>query len=380
MSADLPYDPEARRDTPLALDLKRQIRKNGPIPLALFVRNALELPKFGYYRTAEVIGRSGDFVTAPEISQTFGELIGLWCAVVWQQMGSPPAFDLIELGPGRGTLLDDALRASRSVPGFHAAMTLILHDINPDLRRQQSERISAFAVPTTWTTKWPGTLDAKYSGRPAIVIANEYMDALAPNFLLWRDDKVLSVSVELDERERLVYGAMTDPPLADYADFKEPPPRYPDDVIFEDWNTRAAVLTTLEREMFAACFIDYGHTETRSGFSLQAVRQHRFEHPLTSPGEADLSTQVDFATVTHWMQDTHLLIDGPITQAEFLGSLGIMQRASRLMAANPAKANEIETGVARLMAPNGMGTRFKVLGVRSKGLPPLPGFPTNPTR
>jgi NADH dehydrogenase [ubiquinone] 1 alpha subcomplex assembly factor 7 len=136
-----------------------------------------------------------------------------------------------------------------------------------------------------------------------------------------------------------------------------------------------ALIVAIGSGQSCALLIDYGHTATAYSDSVQAIRDHRFEHPLTSPGEADLSTQVDFEDTRWWFDRGPWQTHGPITQAEFLGNLGINQRASKLMAANPAKANEIETGVARLMAPNGMGTRFKVLGVCSKGLPPLPGFP-----
>ena len=124
----------------------------------------------------------------------------------------------------------------------------------------------------------------------------------------------------------------------------------------------------------AALFIDYGHTISQAGETLQAVRNHSFEHPLTSPGEADLSAHVDFAAFANACHAAGLESDGPVTQAEFLGRLGIIERASKLMGANPARAGEIETGVARLMAPGGMGSRFKAIGIRSAGLAPLPGF------
>lgn len=374
MSDGWPYDPEARRDTPLALKLKARIRaERQPIPVHDFVGECLHDPDFGYYRTSAVVGARGDFVTAPEISQTFGELIGLWAAVVWQSMGEPSSWTLAEIGPGRGTLMADGLRAASKVPGFLDSANIELVDISASLIAEQRKTLASVNDKITWHDRLPSPK------QPRIVISNEYLDTCAPwQFLRTKDEWVFR-GVGVDANDRLVFAPTQGQDHDSY-----PETAWPDAPIGSvrerpDYNGIFQNLTghrlTPLRPPVAGLFIDYGHFGDQQGDGLQAIRAHRFEHPLTSPGEADMSWQVDFAAAAREAQSAGLVVDGPITQAEFLGNLGIMQRASKLMAANPAKANEIETGVARLMAPNGMGTRFKVLGVRSKHLPPLPGFP-----
>ena len=377
MSGDPPYDATARRDTPLALKLKARIRAEGPITVAEYMHACLQDTEHGYYRTKAAIGRKGDFITAPEISQVFGELIGLWCVIVWRQMGEPAPFNLIELGPGRGTLMHDALRAAHVAPAFLKAASVHLVESSEALRKVQAETLNKSRI------VWHEWIDELPSA-PSIVIANEFLDTFPIEQLSGaKHDDIVEAVVGLKERivasdtdGRLVFawrsfvGEVSMP--VEYSTLIEP--------IHEtqDFPRLALFRAATELQPLAALFIDYGHAvHDLSGDTLQAVRAHTFEHPLCSPGEADLSVQVNFADLQQRLSALPALsTDGPITQSEFLGNLGIMQRASRLMAANPAKANEIETGVARLMAPNGMGTRFKVLGVRSKGLPPLPGFPT----
>ena len=350
---ETPYDPALRRDTTLARKLIACMRASGPITVADYMDACLNDPEHGYYRTREAIGRRGDFITAPEISQVFGELIGLWCAVVWQQMGAPARVNLIELGGGRGTLLADALRAVRLLPAFRAALSVHILDANPVLITQQKVALAGSSVPVTWHT----SLDALPSEAPSIWIANEFLDTLpvAQNVAA-PDGTNVPRRVGLDAAGQL---AFLDPPSA---------------TVQETQNVSALAMALRGRAqnaLLAALFIDYGFTGAACADTLQAVRNHAFEHALTSPGEADLSCHVAFDA---FAAATGLPCDGPTSQAEFLGCLGIMERASKLMAANPDKANALEMGVARLMAPGGMGTRFLALGVRSSGLPPLPGL------
>lgn len=362
---------EARRATVLGETLKGQIRRNGPMPVADFVRACLTDAEHGYYRNSVAVGRSGDFITAPEISQTFGELIGLWAAVVWQSMGQPARVALIELGPGRGTLLRDALTAARRVPGFLDALSITLVDVNERLRRVQEETLAGVAA----RVRWLPSLNADTIGMPAIVIANEYLDALGVDQAVSDGDAWCRRVVALDAAGELQFGCgerlgssiwQLDAEAQDAgAGTVAERPGFLDDGNLKD---------LAKVPLMAGLFIDYGHTETTLGDSLQAVRQHAFEHPLTSPGEADLTLQVDFEAFGAMMSGLGYAVDGPVIQAEFLGRLGIIERASRLMSANPAKAGSIEAGVARLLAPNGMGSRFKVMGVRSMSLPPLPGL------
>lgn len=370
------YDPEARRDTPLALKLKARIRREGPIAVAQYMDACLQDPEHGYYRSKAAIGAKGDFVTAPEISQVFGELIGLWCAVVWQQMGSPSRFSLVELGPGRGTLMADALRATRIVPGFQDAADVVLIESNAALRSEQQRALASHAR-KRWETHWLGGPEMDtLLGRRVILVGNEFLDCDCPQQYVKTGNGWWPRTVVLDEENRLQFGIGNGAPFAQLA--------YSDDLAsaFD----AAPIGAVYERafyfdidslgafDSFAALFVDYGHAQTAVGDTLQAVRDHAHEHPLASPGEADLTAQVDFQQFGDAARVAGLAVDGPVSQANLLGALGIMQRAAKLMSANPAKAHEIEAGVARLMAVPGMGDRFKAIGIRSANLPPLPGF------
>lgn len=375
------YDPELRRETPLQRRLVAMIVRNGPMPVSEYMRHCLLDPEHGYYRTRQVLGEAGDFTTAPEISQIFGELIGLWAALVWQQLGAPSRVTVVELGPGRGTLMRDMLRVARIVPGFIAAADVHLVEASEALKAVQRATLDGCGVPLAWHSSHATVPDG-----PAILVGNEYLDAfpidqwrrLATG---WQRRHV----VVADGRLEFDWRGEPSGPLA-IGDVEARSPTSQAGAIIE---SRSGVpggygdeLFRLERAPGVALLLDYGHAAPAAGDTLQAVRRHRFEHPLTSPGEADLTAQVDFAELMRLparpagrLQTAgRLAWNGPVTQAEFLGRLGIAERASRLMSANPVKAAAIETAVARLMAPGGMGGRFQVVAARSVGLPPPPGF------
>lgn len=361
-------------ETPLARLLKAEIARAGPMPISQFMSRCLWDDAHGYYATRGPIGVGGDFITASEISQTFGELIGLWSAVVWQQaMGRPHALTLIEYGPGRGTLIADALRASRIVEGYHASLAVRLVELSGVLKAAQQDALNETGVPVSWTEN---IADAH---APAIFIANEFLDA-------WPVSQWLRGPLGWHERQiglgidgRFTFTAATEPTTAPDLDALHPDAASGAIAERHDLNRFAAALERIAaRGPLAGLIIDYGYTLPATGDTFQAVRNHRYESPLTAPGEADLTAHIDFAALAMTLDAHGLDLDGPVTQAEFLGSLGILERASRLMAANPARAAEIETGVARLIAPNGMGTLFKVLGVRSRNLAALPGFTAAP--
>ncbi len=422
------YDPRLRRETPLARSLSAQIANSGPISVAEYMAACLHDPVHGYYRGQMAIGRAGDFITAPEISQIFGDLIGLWCAVVWQQMGQPARVNLIELGPGRGTLMRDALRAAHIVPGFGAALAVHLLESNSALAAAQRQTLAGAAVPVAWHDDFRGLAHdlACAPPVPAIVLGNEFLDTAPVRQLvfdegIWRERMV---GIDADAHLQFcvgdaVLGADAGGGAAVRTKISPSPPaaaspetaashasagdaavirgRYPSQsdlrastargkdpgAVFE---LRAATDRDGELQLiqhlaaaarpFAALFLDYGHVQSGAGDTLQAVRAHAYEHPLTSPGEADITAQVDFAAFAReaCAAAPGVAVDGPFAQADFLGRLGIVERASRLMAANPVAANGIEMDVARLLSPDGMGGRFQAIGLRSPGLPALPGF------
>ena len=354
--------------TPLARKLAARIARDGPIGVDDFMQACLQDPEHGYYRRQPAIGRAGDFVTAPEISQVFGELVGLWCAIVWQQTGSPQAVRLIELGPGRGTLMCDALRAARLVPAFRAALHLELVESNAALEPVQRATLSGEGISLHWSA------DILPATGPAIVIANEFIDTLPAAQWVFRAGSWQARCVGLDAAGNLAFADGA--PTANLEIFAGTPEPGEGD-IFEE---RTAALADFAAKLaalgapVAALFIDYGHIRPSLGDTLQAVQAHRHTDPLVSPGEADLTSQVDFAAFADAMRARGLTCDGPVTQGEFLGRLGIIERASRLMAANPAKAAQIEADIARLMAPGGMGGRFQAIGIRSPQLAPLPAL------
>ena len=373
--------PQTQEPTPLARRLIDRISATGPISVRSYMQACLADPDHGYYRTQTAIGRSGDFITAPEISQTFGEIIGLWSAITWQQMGSPRSINLIELGPGRGTLMRDALRAASIVPAFARAISCHLVEINHHLRDVQRQALAGSNADLIWHD----TLESVPPG-PAILIANEFLDALP--CAQWQH-----ANNDWSERQvghtdgTLFFLAERQTPTFDVARLptgdRDRQPRGPVIWMQHDFDTLGEALGARASEApLAALFIDYGHLDHAWGDTLQAVRNHRIEHPLTAPGKADLSVAVDFAQFKYTVENQHLrakgrrelATDGGVSQATFLGQLGIIERAGKLAGSNPSRAADIEAAIARLLSPTGMGTRFKAMGVRSANLPPLAGL------
>jgi SAM-dependent MidA family methyltransferase len=360
--------PEADdRNNPLLLKLRERIRRDGPLSVDGFMQACIGDAEHGYWRRRDTIGAAGDFVTAPEISQIFGELIGLWCVVTWQQLGSPKPLRLIELGPGRGSLMRDALRAASKVPAFLEAVTVHLVEISSALREAQREMLAT--LPDRPAITWHEAVGDVPDGA-AIIIANEFLDALPIRQLVHVDGAWHERVVALDAQGalRFAHGENVAAPAG------APAQPEPGAIIeLREGEERLLAELAARTQAFVALFIDYGPAAVTVGDTLQAVRRHGYVDPLAEPGAADLTAHVLFAGLADKARAAGLAADGAMTQAEFLGQLGIVERATRLMAANPAKASQIEAGVQRLMAPTGMGQLFKVLAVRSRTLPaPVP--------
>jgi len=337
------------------------IATSGPIPLARYMALCLGDAEFGYYTSREPIGAAGDFVTAPEISQMFGELIGLWCAVTWRQLGAPAPVHLVELGPGRGTLMKDALRAIKAEPEFSTALTPHLVETGARLRALQQQALAG--TPAVWhddlTTLPPG---------PLLLLANEFFDALpAQQFEKCEDGW----------RERLVTyrDGGFHPLLAETASSLDRPGEIGD--VFEVAPARSRYMADIAARLNghggAALIIDYGHTESANGDTLQAVRAPRAQSIYAEPGLADLTSHVDFEALRE--AATGLETHGPVTQANFLCSLGIEARASLLQRnASVQQAKDITTALQRLLDPGQMGQLFKVVAMTPAGSPPPAGF------
>ncbi|TCT08229.1 class I SAM-dependent methyltransferase [Aquabacter spiritensis] len=358
--------------TPLEAEIRALIAAEGPMPLARYMALCLGHPRHGYYLTRDPLGAAGDFVTAPEVSQMFGELLGLWAVATWQQMGMPSAFRLVELGPGRGTLMADALRAARLVPQFGAAARIHLVETSPVLRARQKTALAPIAP------DWHDRLEDVPPG-PMVLLANEFFDALPVSQFVRGPDGWHERRVGLDGAGRLVFGADPRPsPMAAALARRVPPPHPPGAVLeAPESGAAAAVAARLAREGGAALVIDYGYRGPLLGDTFQALRGHRFVDPLEAPGEADLTAHVDFAALARAATGAGARAFGPLPQGEFLMRLGIVQRAERLQqGTNASQRKAILSALARLAGTgkDEMGVLFKVVCLCDPGLGAPPGF------
>ncbi len=346
--------------TPLARKLIARIAAGGPIPVSAYMDACLNDAKHGYYRTAQPLGRSGDFITAPEISQMFGELLGLWAASVWKAMGAPEPVSLIELGPGRGTLAADALRAAKALPPFRETLSLHLVETSPVLRAEQSRRLANHGA------RWHETL-ADVPDGPAIILANEFVDALPVRQLVWCDGEWRERCVGHDAEQGFHFtegsaAAMT-------AEERELVPGGPAGGEVAELRPGAArLLTDIARRGAsgpqAALFIDYGHTEAASGDTLQAVSGHRYAGVFDAPGQHDITAQVNFRHLAQQTQAAGLSAFGPMPQGRFLLQLGLEARCQTLLrGATPDQQRKVMSGARRLVDPAQMGELFKVMAV-----------------
>ncbi|WDR04079.1 SAM-dependent methyltransferase [Devosia algicola] len=344
-----------------------QIRANGPMSVANYMGLCLTHPAMGYYKGADPLGTAGDFTTAPEISQMFGELIGFYIVNLWQQMGSPKAFTLMELGPGRGTLMADILRVACRAEGFRDGLDLRLFETNPALIAEQHARLEPYGP------QWVDALD-KVSDGPLLVIANEFFDAL-PIRQFVRGDKGWHERVVGLDGDKLVFGLSPTPiPNTALPDIVQNAELHS---VFEVALAGGEVMARLARSIStqggALLAIDYGYAQTQTGETLQGVAKHAFANVLSNPGAVDLSAHVDFEALANVATKAGLSVHPLATQAEFLDRLGLKDRTKALSLANPNAATDLDLARARLTDTDRMGTLFKAFCVASPGLTP-PGF------
>jgi NADH dehydrogenase [ubiquinone] 1 alpha subcomplex assembly factor 7 len=353
--------------------LAARIASEGPLTVEAYMQACLSDDAHGVYAAQQPIGAAGHFITAPEISQIFGELIGLWAVSVWQRMGEPRPLTVIELGPGRGTLLADAIRAWRVMPRFLEAVWVALVETSPRLTAIQRETLDDVPVPL----QWHANLEDVPKG-PAVLIANEFIDALPIRQFVrrgdaWRERLVASgdaggfviAESALSEGVEGLLAAHTD--------------RVPEGAIVECRPAMKhllhAMATRSNEAPLAALIVDYGHDASGFGDTLQAVRQHKYADPLAEPGSADLTAHVDFAELKRLATELGLKTYGPMPQGAFLLRLGLEIRRDRLLAAaRPEHREAIASGAARLMDPEQMGVLFKVVAFASPELAPPPPF------
>ncbi len=356
--------------SPLEALIRERIAAEGPLPVDAYMAMALGHPEYGYYRKRDPLGAAGDFVTAPEIGQVFGELIGLWAAVVWQQMGSPGRIVLAECGPGRGTLMADALRAAERAAGFPEAAEVHLVETSPALRDRQRETLSGRNL------AWHDTAGELPDG-PLILIANEFLDALPVRQVVrtetgWHER---CIGIEDDgfafvagpaapDASEMLPASLTGATPGTIFEFS------PESRSFAEW-----VAARLARDGGAALFVDYGHAPSAAGDTLQAVRRHAYTDPLANPGDADLTAHVDFDALGRRIRAGGARTYGPVPQRQFLISLGILQRTEQLTRnAAPDAAQSVLAATKRLIDPDEMGNLFKVLAATGPAAASPPAF------
>ncbi len=343
---------------------------HGPLSIAQFMTIALHDPRDGYYAKHDPIGARGDFITAPEVSQMFGELLGLWCVQAWREQGCPSPARLVELGPGRGTLMADALRAARADSEFVSAIEIVLVEASAKLREEQAAKLS---VSGPCPLRWSAQFDDSLADRPVFLLANEFFDALPIRQFVRTERGWCERVVTVDAQNRLIFALS---PTASILDV--PPDRGAAEAgaVYEAAPSAEAMMeqiaTVIAAKGGAALIIDYGY-ETGAGYTetLQAVSQHSRADVLENPGAADISAHVDFGALARAAERAGARAYGPAAQGEFLRRLGITERAEQLArSAGQVIASELE----RLVSPRHMGELFKALAIMPKDAPKPAGF------
>ncbi len=352
-----------QNDTPLEAELKAQIAQDGPITLAHYMAQALGHPKHGYYMSRDPFGGRGDFITAPEVSQIFGELIGVWCAAGFQMIGAPERFALVELGPGRGTLMSDVLRAAKVMPGFLAGAEVHLVETSPLLTQNQKIKLGGAGVPVSWHEGFESVPDM-----PMIVLANEFFDAL-PIRQLQKDEAGWLERVVGLEGDQLTIG------LAQ----KEAPPSFADEnsevgAIAELPGVRDHVAEIIGRKIAAnggcGLIIDYGHAQSATGDTLQAMSKHGYVDVLHRPGHCDVTSHVDFESLARAFEIGGAKTYGPVPQGPFLHAMGLEVRAEKLREKAMSRQKRlIDSAVERLAGREQMGELFKVMALTHPDCP-----------
>ena len=352
----------------LAQHIARLIEETGPIPLSHYMALALGHPEYGYYTARDPLGAKGDFTTAPEVSQMFGELVGLWLADQWLRQGSPKPFALAELGPGRGTLMADILRAIRSVPGMAEAAEVHFVETSPKLREAQKARVPN----ATWHER-TDTLPRL----PFFLVANEFFDALPVTQYQRTERGWCERYVGLDG-DRFV-PVLAPVPLANDASLPASMREAREGEIAELSPTATSIAEEIAiriaAEGGAALVIDYGHPKSAPGDTLQAMKNHAYADPFAEPGAADITVHVDFEMLARAVHAGNAEAHGPVEQGRFLTALGIDGRAEALSrSATASQRHDIETARERLTGAREMGSLFKVLGITPRGSALPAGF------
>ena len=357
--------PDARRLRDLLIG---RILATGPLTIADYMADCLLHPSLGYYSTRDPFGTGGDFITAPEISQMFGEMLGLCLAQVWIDQGRPKLFSLVELGPGRGTLMADVLRATRAVPGFVTAARVHLVEASETLRQIQADTLFGYDV------IWHDTVN-DLPDLPTFLLANEFLDAL-PVRQHVRDGNTWRERLVTETEGALSFALGPAMPMPELNYHNVPAP-LPDGTLVERCPALPGIVGTVASRVArggTAIFVDYGHWRSR-GDTLQALRNHTPEDPLAHPGQADLTAHVDFEAIARATPASLCSVSAMISQGVILERLGITARAQALaQSMGGARLNAHVAAHRRLTHPSDMGDLFKAMALVPVGAALPPGF------
>ncbi len=366
--------------------IKERIRRQGAITVADYMGLALSHPEYGYYMQRDPFGKEGDFITSPEISQVFGEVIGAWLAHNWQLLGAPEEIALVELGAGRGTLMADILRATKHISGFHQALSVHLVEISPTLKQKQWKTLAGKHE----RIEWHESIDS-LPELPLLLIANEFFDALPIRQFIRKQDGWHERMIDI-ENDELVFINSSDATIL-------PISIMPVDSIKEDLGGILAggmvgknneeIIETCEPAIMivrqlsehiatyggVALIIDYGYTEGSKGDTLQAIKYHAYHPVLNNIGTADLTAHVDFLALSQAAQSESVNIHGIVPQGAFLMRLGAGERTTTLcQVSSHEQQQSLISGLARLADPKEMGELFKVMAIASKHITQVEGF------
>lgn len=358
--------------TALTTKIARWIEAQGPISVAQYMNLCQFDSEAGSYTARQTIGR--DFVTSPEVSQTFGEMLGLWVAQTWHDQGRPANPRLVELGPGRGTLMADALRAvAAAAPEFLDIAEIVLVEASPALATVQRDKLKLIGADISWHERF----DEALADRPLFLIANEFFDCLPVH------QYVMTPRGWCERMIGLKDGALSlalNPDPVPQSDSLLPAARGVAKVgaIYEVSPAALALAEEISRAVAkqggGAVFVDYGYDSPGFGETLQAVADGKFIDVLKEPGDSDLSAHVDFVALAQAAKAGGAAVYGPTTQCNFLADLGIGERGERLIKSNPTDAREIAIAIDRLVNPAEMGALFKVLAMVPPGAKQPPGY------
>lgn len=355
--------------TPLTSLIREKIEKSGPISIADYMSLALGHPEHGYYIKRDPFGVRGDFITAPEISQIFGEMIGLWCAQIWAQMGGGP-ISIVELGPGRGTLMADLLRATKSAANFHESITIHMVETSPTLAHAQYMKLRDDHP----RIEWLDSIEELPKTR-TLLIANEFFDALPIKQYVMTAEGMRERRVTWDAEKNAFDFVLSDPGLM----LAKSGTSIPAGTVMEHSPASRSAMRQLAQHIKAhggaGIIIDYGYLGEAHHDTLQALKNHLFQPVLVEPGEADITAHVDFTSLMEIARDAGNMLAPLANQGEFLIRMGAQLRLEMLMraATGPQRQNLI-TGLERLISPQAMGELFKVMAFTSDPRVELPGM------